>query len=70
MNDLDSDLVRAFTHLQQPADRIACFLPLRKQFLGLLLDTTKQSMDEDSLCWRLLQLRKKRFLPSLHRESN
>ena len=68
MNDLDQDLVRAFTELQQPADRIACFHQLRVLFLGKLLDHTKRSYQHDDLIWRLLQLRKAKKLPALHRE--
>jgi len=69
MNDLDSDLVRVFTLLQQPADRIACFGSLREMFLGQLAPQTRQSKSDDDLIWRLLQVRKARKLPTLHREA-
>ena len=70
MNDLDKDLVRAFTLLQQPVDRIACFRDLREQFLAKLTAASRWAMEEDYLFWRLLQLRKSRKLPALHREAN
>ena len=69
MTDLDQDLVRVFTVMQQSADRIACFKSLRERFLGMLSIQTRQVMDDDGLIWRLLQVRKARKLPSLHRES-
>ncbi len=68
--DLDQDLVRVFTELRLPADRIACFLPLRELFLDKLSKTTKQHLSDDALIWRLVQLRKQQKLPSLHRDSN
>jgi hypothetical protein len=70
MNSLDQDLVRAFTELQQPADRIACFGQLRQEFLEKLPSQVIRSSDHDDLVWRLLQLRKQGKLPALHRESN
>ena len=70
MNDLDQDLIRVFTELQQPADRIACFQQLRALFLGKLLEQTKRSHQHDDLVWRLIQLRKQKKLPALHREVN
>lgn len=69
MNSIDQDLVRVFTLLQQPADRIACFGSLREKFLGLLLFKTRQSKCDDDLIWRLLQVRKARKLPTFHREA-
>jgi len=66
---LDQDLVRAFTELQEPADRIACFGSLREKFLGQLSLQTRQSNSDDDLIWRLLQVRKARKLPTLHREA-
>lgn len=70
MNDLDDqDLVRVFTLLQQPADRIACFGSLREKFLSHLSPQTRRSMSDDDLIWRLLQLRKQKKLPTLHREA-
>ena len=68
MNGLDQDLVRVFTQMQQPADRFACFMSLREQFLGLLMPQTRQSMADDDLIWKLLQVRKSRKLPAIHRE--
>lgn len=67
--DIDQDLVRVFTELRLPADRVACFLPLRERFLKLLADSTKQSLSDDDLVWRLVQLRKQQKLPTLHREA-
>ena len=70
MNSLDQDLVRVFTLMKQPADRIACFRSLRETFLGMLSIQTRQVMSDDGLIWRLLQVRKARKLPSLHREAS
>ncbi len=67
MTDLDQDLVRVFTVLRQPADRIACTLSLRERFLGSLSSQTRQSLSDDALMTRLLQLRKAKKLPSFHR---
>lgn len=67
MSSVDQDLVRVFVLLQQPADRIACYSSIREQFIDLLAPQTKSVMDEDNLMWRLLQLRKRRMLPALHR---
>jgi hypothetical protein len=69
MNALDQDLVRVFTLLQQPADRIACFGGIRAKFLGMLSHQTRQSLCDDDLIWRLLQARKARKLPKLQREA-
>jgi hypothetical protein len=70
MTRIDQDLVTAFTSIAEPADRIACFRPIRDRFLSLLSEETRQLQDEDALCWRLLQLRKQKKLPALHREAN
>jgi hypothetical protein len=69
MNDLDLDLVRVFTVMQQPADRIACYESYRRRFLGLLSEQTRRSLCDDDLVWRLLQLRKSKKLPTLQREA-
>jgi hypothetical protein len=67
MNSLDQDLVRVFTLMQQSADRIVCFARLREQFLELLAPYSRQSMSDDALMVKLLQLRKAKKLPALHR---
>ncbi len=67
MNPVDQDLVRVFTLMQQPADRIVCFARLRNEFLALLTPQSRQSVGDDDLIWRLLQLRKQQKLPALHR---
>lgn len=69
MTDRDEALVRAFTSLQQPADRIACFRSLREQFLGLLPEEVRTADGDDALIWRTLQLRKSGKLPTFHREN-
>jgi hypothetical protein len=70
MSVIDQELVNAFASLHQPADRIACFRPLRDQFLGLLSEQVRGSRNEDDICWRLLQLRKSGKLPAFHREAH
>jgi hypothetical protein len=68
MNNLDQDLVRVFTMMRQPADRIACFTSLREKFLSMLSEETRQRLTDDQLIWSLLQVRKGGKLPAIHRE--
>ena len=63
MEILDEWLVLAFTSFGTSVDRIAAFQSTRADFLEQLPEEARSAADDDSIIWRLFQLRKTGRLP-------
>lgn len=66
MDTLDHSLIAAFTSFGSSVDRIAAYQTVRAKFLGRLSTEARTAADDDSIIWRLLQLRKSGRLPKHH----